>query len=130
MTDLLNFFEAMPDWQKFAWLLACLFSCWLLEALIPLFRFDYHKLKHDAFNIGLFAMNGILVIPIAFALGIASVWSESNQIGLLYHVALPVWAELLLAILFLDLIAQYTVHYLLHHVKWMWRLPLAVSEMK
>ena len=124
MAELLNFFDTMPDWHKLAWLLACLFSCILLESLIPLFRFDFHKLKHDAFNIGLFVMNGIIVAPLAIVLGMAAVWGEANQVGLLYHVELPVWAELLLAILFLDLIAQYTMHYLLHHVKWMWRLHI------
>jgi sterol desaturase/sphingolipid hydroxylase (fatty acid hydroxylase superfamily) len=124
MVELLNFFETMPHWQLLAWMLACLFSCWLLESLIPLFRLDYHKMKHDAFNIALFVMNGVLVLPVAIALGMATVWSESSQVGLLYHIDLPAWAELLLAILFLDLIAQYTVHYLLHHVKWMWRLHI------
>ena len=124
MAELLNYLEAMPDWQKLAWFLSCLFFCWLLESLIPLFRFDYDKLKHDAFNIALFVMNLVLVLPVAIALGMAALWSESSQVGLLYHVDFPVWAELLLAILFLDLVAQYTVHYLLHHVKWMWRLHI------
>ena len=124
MAELLNYLEAMSDWQKLAWFLSCLFFCWLLESLIPLFRFDYDKLKHDAFNIALFVMNLVLVLPVAIALGMAALWSESSQVGLLYHVDFPVWAELLLAILFLDLVAQYTVHYLLHHVKWMWRLHI------
>ena len=124
MSDFLQFFEAMPDWQRLAWLLVCLLFCWILESLIPLFRFDYQKLKHDAFNLGLFAMNGIIVLPVSILLGIAIVWSESNQIGLLNHIELPLWAELLVAIIVLDLIAQYTVHYLLHHVNWMWRLHL------
>ena len=69
-------------------------------------------------------MNGVIVTPIAFALVAIALWCESNQVGLLYHVDLPIWAELLLAILFLDLIAQYAVHYLLHHVRWMWRLHM------
>jgi len=37
---------------------------------------------------------------------------------------LPLWTELILAIMFLDVIAQYFVHFLLHKVKWMWRLHL------
>ena len=122
MAEFLNFFETMPDWQALVWVLVCLFSSMLLESLIPLFRFDYQKLKHDAFNIGLFVMNSVIVTPIAIALVVIAVWCESNQVGLLYHVDLPIWADLLFAILVLDLIAQYTVHYLLHHVQWMWRL--------
>jgi sterol desaturase/sphingolipid hydroxylase (fatty acid hydroxylase superfamily) len=124
MTDFLHFIEAMPDWQRLAWLLVCLAFCWVLESLIPLFRWDNKKLKHDAFNLGLFVMNGVITLPVSIALGMAIIWSESNQVGLLYQLELPLWMELLLAIVFLDLIAQYTVHYLLHHVNWMWRLHL------
>jgi hypothetical protein len=68
MAEFLNFFATMPDWQMLVWVLVCLFSSMLAESLIPLFRFDYQKLKHDAFNIGLFVMNGVIVTPIAFAL--------------------------------------------------------------
>lgn len=124
MAELLNFFETMPAWHQLAWILICLFSAWLLEVLMPLFRFDYRKLKHDVFNLSLLIMNAIIVLPITIALGLVIVWSESNQVGLLYYVDLPAWMELLLAILFLDLVAQYSVHYLLHHVNWMWRLHI------
>jgi sterol desaturase/sphingolipid hydroxylase (fatty acid hydroxylase superfamily) len=124
MADLLDFFKNMPEWHMVVWLAACIVFCWLLEVLIPQFRFDYNKFKHDAFNLGIFVMNLVLVAPIALALAMVAVWGESHQVGLLYYVELPVWAELLVAILFLDLIAQYGVHYLLHHVRWMWRLHI------
>ena len=124
MENLLNFFNTMPDWQKLAWLVAVLFFCWAMESLVPLFRFDYRKLRHDAFNLGLVVFNGVLVFPVSLLLGVVSVWSESNQFGLLYLLDLPLWLELLVAIMFLDLIAQYGVHYLLHHVNWMWRLHM------
>jgi hypothetical protein len=86
MAEFLNFFETMPDWQMLVWVLVCLFFAMLLESLIPLFRFDYQKLRHDAFNVGLFVMSGAIVAPIAFALVAIAVWCESNQVGLLYHV--------------------------------------------
>lgn len=124
METLLSFFEAIPDWQKLAWLVAVLVFCWALESLVPLFRFDYRKLRHDAFNLGLLAFNSVLVLPVSLMLGAVIVWSDSNQVGLLYRLDLPLWLELLLAIMFLDLIAQYGVHYLLHHVNWMWRLHM------
>jgi len=34
---------------------------------------------------------------------------------------MPVWLELLLAIMILDLLAQYTIHYLLHRIPFLWR---------
>lgn len=124
MESLLDFFNTLPDWQKLAWLLTCLFGSIALESLIPLVHFDYQKLRHDAFNLALFIFNSVLVLPVMIALGMIMVWGESNQIGLLYHLDLPLWLELLLAVMMLDLIAQYSVHYLLHHVNWMWRLHM------
>jgi sterol desaturase/sphingolipid hydroxylase (fatty acid hydroxylase superfamily) len=60
--------------------------------------------------------------------GIATVgvfiWLNEHQFGLLHLFEAPVWLELVLSIAVLDLIAQYGVHYLLHQVKWMWRLHI------
>ncbi len=124
MTGFLQLLDSMPDWQKAAWFIGCIALCLLLEALIPLSRFRYNKLRHDAFNLGLLVLNGIVATPVVLLTGVVMVWGDNNQFGLLYHVDLPVWVELLFAILILDLVAQYTVHYLLHHVKWMWRLHM------
>jgi sterol desaturase/sphingolipid hydroxylase (fatty acid hydroxylase superfamily) len=124
MEALLDFFNTLPDWQKLAWLFVCLFGSILLESLIPLVRFDYQKLKHDVFNLFLLVFNNVLLLPMTIALGVLLIWGEANQFGLLYHLDLPLWLELLLAVMFLDLVAQYGVHYCLHHVNWMWRLHM------
>ncbi len=124
MADFLQFVDSMPEWQKVGWFIGCLAFCWTLEALTPLVRADYHKLRHDAFNLGLFFLNGIIAAPVVVLTSAVIVWSDTHQFGLLYHVDLPVWAELFIAILLLDFVAQYGIHYLLHHVKWLWRLHL------
>ena len=51
-------------------------------------------------------------------------WISESKIGLLQMIEFPLWAELLIAIMCLDLMAQYTVHYLLHKVSWMWKLHM------
>jgi sterol desaturase/sphingolipid hydroxylase (fatty acid hydroxylase superfamily) len=51
-------------------------------------------------------------------------WLGESQIGLLYLFKAPVWVKLVLSIALLDFIAQYGVHYLLHQVRWMWRLHI------
>ena len=60
--------------------------------------------------------------------GIATVgiflWTEKTGFGLLNWIDLPVWVELLLAVLILDFIAQYAVHFMLHRVAWMWRFHM------
>ena len=52
------------------------------------------------------------------------IWAGNNNFGLLYLIELPLWAEVLLGVMFLDLVAQYLVHYLLHRVAFMWRFHM------
>ncbi len=67
-----------------------------------------------------------MVVNVVFGLATAGVfiWLSQSQFGILHLFTAPIWVELILAILVLDLIAQYGVHYFLHKVKWMWRLHL------
>nr|MCU0396976.1 sterol desaturase [Cyclobacteriaceae bacterium] len=50
MEKFLGFFEAMPTWQRAAWIVLCLLICWVLEGNFPLFRFNYRKWKHAGVN--------------------------------------------------------------------------------
>ncbi len=121
MEALLNFFETMPAWQKLLWVFCCLSCSWIFEALSPLFRFDYQKLRHIGVNLVFTACD--LLINVVFSLVTVGVfvWAANAEFGLLYQIDLPLWLELLIAIMILDLVAQYFVHYLLHRVVWMWR---------
>ncbi len=124
MESFLNIFETMPLWQRAGWVLVCLIFCWILEGSIPLFRFGYNKMRHAGVNsvflATTMAINGIF--------GIATVgvfeWLRREEFGLLYVIELPVWIELLLAVLIFELIAQYFVHVLLHRIPWMWKLHM------
>jgi len=117
----LTFFEQMPSWQKLIWIIACLLFSWSLESISPLFNLKYKKWKHAGVNLIFLATT--LVINILFSIATISVFNyiTINEIGILHLTELPIWAELLIAILFLDFVAQYIVHYLLHKVSWMWR---------
>lgn len=121
MNDFLLFFEQMPNWQKLAWVGACLALSWVLEGSLPLVQLRYRKWRHARANFAFLATT--LAINAAFsALSVvAAAWTGSRGFGLLYLVELPPWLELLLAIVVLDLTAQYAAHWLLHQVKWMWR---------
>ena len=124
METFLNFFEQMPNWQKFVWIICCLLFSWLLEGNIPLFRFNYRKWKHAGVNFVFLGTS--LIINVLFGLATVGVflWVEQYQIGLLYYLNLPVWVELLIAVMLLDFTAQYFVHYLLHKIKWMWKFHM------
>ena len=124
MESFLLFFENMPTWQKFAWLSFVLGGFWVLEGYYSLVKFKYNKWQHASTNFILLGF--VMLINLIFGIITAGIFIAINnsQFGLLYLIDLPVWIELILSIMVLDLIAQYFVHYLLHKVKWMWRLHL------
>jgi sterol desaturase/sphingolipid hydroxylase (fatty acid hydroxylase superfamily) len=124
METFLGYFEDMPVWQRLAWVMFCLSFCWVMEGVIPLFKFNYRKWKHAGVN--LVFLTTTMIINAIF--GIASVgvfaWISESHFGIIHLIDLPVWAELLIAILLFELIAQYFIHWLLHSVKWMWKFHM------
>lgn len=124
MDPFLTFFETMPSWQKLAWIFVCLSISWGLEGVSPLAALNYKKWRHAGVN--LVFLGTSLLINVLFTAATVGVflWARDNNFGLLYQVDLNTWLELLLAVMALDLFAQYVAHYLLHRVKWMWKFHL------
>lgn len=124
MDAFLAFFENMPIWMKAGWVFFCLGIFWILEGYYSLFSLSYGKWKHAKTNLILLLF--VMIINAVFGIATAGVfvWLSDNEFGLLHLISAPVWVELILAIMVLDLIAQYGVHFFLHKVKWMWRLHL------
>ncbi len=124
MEELFIAIEGFGTKEKLGWVFICLTFFWLLEAVIPLVRFKYNKLKHVGINMIFFAM--MLIINLLFGFAIVAVYPivESNNFGVLNWIELPFWAETLIAILAFDFISQYLAHYMLHKFKWMWKLHL------
>ncbi len=124
MESFLNFFEIMPTWQRATWVFVCLGVCWILEGNFPLFSFSYRKWKHAGVNAVFLTTTMIINTLFGVATVGAFAWIQYNQFGLTYLVDWPIWVELLFCILIFELMAQYTVHYLLHRVKWMWKFHM------
>jgi len=124
MEAFLAFFENMAPAQKLGWVFLCLSFNWIGEALTPLKNFDYKKLKHIGVNMVFLASD--LIINLLFGLATVGVflWLVDNQFGLLHLVNLPIWVELLISVMVLDLVAQYIAHRFLHRVPWMWRFHM------
>ncbi len=124
MEGFLAYVEELAAWQKLVWITICLSFNWIMEALIPLVKFDYKKLKHIGVN--LFFLASDMIINLLFGLATVGifVWAENAQFGLLYLVDWPIGIELLISVMILDFMAQYAVHYLLHRVPWMWRFHI------
>ena len=126
MEAFLSFFETMPSWQKLAWVFICLSISWVLEGAVPLISLNYKKWRHAGVNLIFFSTS--LIINLLFTVATAGVfiWCAQQEFGLLYWADLPLWVELLLAVMLLDLVAQYVAHYLLHKVKWMWKFHVDI----
>ena len=124
MDDFLLFFEQIPSWQKLIWITICLIFSWSLEGAFPLFNLKYQKWKHTGIN--LIFLVTTLIINLLFGILTVGIFKylTVHQIGLLHFVDFPIIIELIIAILFLDFIAQYIVHFLLHKISWMWRFHM------
>ncbi len=115
------FFENLTSLQKLIWIICCLSLFWILEGVYPLRKHQYNKLKHAKTN--LLLLLSTMIINIVFGIitvGIFS-WIEANNFGLLHMIDIPVWAEIILAVMILDFTSQYLVHFLLHKVPFMWK---------
>ena len=116
MHEIITFFEELSSAQKFLWIVFCMGIFWILESAFLLAKFTYEKWKHARVNLVL--LTTTIIINVLFGVLTAGifVWAGSNNFGLLYIVDLPLWIEVLLGVMILDMIAQYLVHYLLHRV--------------
>lgn len=124
LTSILDFFENLSTLDKFLWIVICLSIFWIAEGIYPLFRFSNSKLKHSKLN--LILLGTTMLINVIFGIATTGIfeWTAANNFGIFHLISLPVWLELLLAIMALDLIAQYLVHFLLHKVSFMWRFHI------
>ncbi len=124
MEAILQFFEQMPTWHRLAWVGFCLSAGWVLEGSYPLFGLNYRKWRHARVNLAFMATS--LVISLLFTAATVAIvdWVATNHFGFLNWVDLPIFFELIITLLWLDLVAQYLAHYLLHHVPWLWRFHM------
>lgn len=124
MQEFLDFFETMPVWMKAGWVFFVLFFFWILEGYYGLFKLNYKKWKHAKTNLLLTFF--VMVINAIFGIATAGVfiWLNESQFGLLHLFEAPIWVEMVIAIIMLDLIAQYGVHFLLHQIPVLWRLHI------
>lgn len=124
LATVIAFFEGLTTLHKLIWIIGCLSIFWIAEGIYPLIHFSYDKWKHSKVNLVL--LGTTMLINVLF--GIATVgifqWTAVHQFGIFNWIDWPLWLELLLAVMALDFIAQYVVHYLLHKVSFMWRFHM------
>ncbi|MCB0649268.1 MAG: sterol desaturase family protein [Saprospiraceae bacterium] len=121
MERLIAYFSDMPSLHRLLILVGGLTLFSLLETAQPLFDLNYKRLRHALPNL-FFTLTTIIVnLPLAFLLVKSSDWVTANEFGLLYMVELPTWLFAIIGVMLMDLIGAYLIHYIEHHVKWMWQ---------
>ncbi|MEL6557395.1 MAG: sterol desaturase family protein [Bacteroidota bacterium] len=121
MEELISFFENIPTSFRTGLLLGGIVVFWGLEGVIPLFQFKYRKVKHAGLNLFFTLTTAIIGFGLAWLLLQASLFTTTNEFGLLYLFELPLWVRVVLGVLLMDLIGAYLIHWTEHKVKWMWR---------
>lgn len=124
MEDLIRFFDHVPVWFRTLLLLGGIVFFWILEGVLPLFRFSYRKVRHGFLNLFFTMTTAIIGFTFAGLLLAASNIVSVHRFGLLHLIDLPPFAEVGIGVLLLDLIGAYTIHWIEHQVKWMWKFHL------
>lgn len=124
MEALVSFFEDIPAIFRASLLMGGIVFFWILEGVLPLFAFQYQKVRHAGTNLFFTLTTTIIGLGLAGVLLWASDFTASQQIGLLYLIEMPLWAQVVLGVLLLDLLGAYFIHWLEHRVSWMWKFHL------
>ncbi|GAB3250773.1 sterol desaturase family protein [Larkinella harenae] len=129
MERLIQYFETIPSLHRSLILVGGIAFFWLVESAVPLFRFgqtdaDYRKAGHAGINI-FFTLTTIIVnFVLAFFLLQTSDFVIKNRIGVVQWLQLPLWAQVVVGLLLLDLVGAWFIHWLQHHVRWLWKFHL------
>lgn len=124
MESLISFFEDVPTWFRSLILIGGIVIFWIAEGMLPLFRFQYQKIRHAGLNLFFTLTTAIIGFGMAGLLLLASNFVATNEFGLLYLISLPLWGQVIVGVLLLDLIGAYFIHWAEHKVKWMWKFHL------
>lgn len=124
MEWIVNFFNDIPTEFRAGILIGGVVIFWVIEGTLPLFSFQYKKVRHAGLNLFFTLTTAVIGFGLAGVLLAASDMVASNQFGLLYLFELPLWGQMIVGLLLLDFIGAYLVHYTEHKVKWMWKFHL------
>lgn len=124
MQDLISFFEDVPTTFRAGILIGGIFLFWVMEGVIPLFQFQYRKVRHAGINLFFTACTAVIGFGLAGVLYWVSSWVAANEFGLLYLADFPLWVQIITGVMLLDLIGAYFAHWTEHKVKWMWKFHL------
>src|SRR5690606_20839253 len=111
-----------PSTLRFGIFITVLLLCAVWEHYRPRKALTVYKTVRWFNNLTLVSLNGLLIallLPLtAFE---AAKIAQDQQMGIFHQLSLPIWANVLLSVIALDLII-YLQHLLFHRLPWLWRL--------
>lgn len=111
-----------PEMIRLSFFLSVLVLCGIWEWLTPRKKLTQSKLYRWLNNLGLIAFNSMCLSLLMPILAIeAAIYAANNGLGLLNQLQVPIYVELLIAVVLLDL-AIYLQHLVFHRLPILWRL--------
>lgn len=125
MEIILNYFETIPSLHRSIILVGGITFFWFIEGFFPMVKFNYKKWKHAIPNFFFTFTTIVINFIFAFLLLNVSDWTSHAEFGLLHWLpTLPLWMDVLLGVLLLDLIGAYLPHFVEHKIKPLWMIHL------
>lgn len=125
MEALINYFETIPSLHRSIILVGGITLFWIIEGLVPLFKFNYKKWKHALPNFFFTFTTIVINFGFAFLLLNSADWVVANNFGIINWLpAFPFWLYAILGILLLDFFGAFLPHYIEHKVKPLWMIHL------
>ena len=121
MNWIIDFFADVPLVFRTSILLGGIVLFWILEGIIPLYSFNYKKGRHAFLNLLFTTTTAIIGFGFAFLLLKSTEIVNEFQFGVIHFFELPLFVEVIISLLILDLVGAYLVHFVEHKVPWMWK---------
>jgi len=125
LENLIDYFANIPPPHRAIIVVGGITFFWLLEGVLPLYKFNYKKWKHAIPNL-FFTLTTILInFVLAFLLLSSSDWVIANDFGIINWLPdIPFWLYVILGVLLMDFFGAYLPHFIEHKVKPLWMIHL------
>ena len=124
MSDIIIFFSDVPITFRTSVLLGGIVFFWVLEGIIPLYSFKYKKTRHAVTNLFFTLSTAVIGFGLAFVLLESTIFVTQNKIGIIHIIELPLYIQVIISLLLLDLVGAYLIHFIEHKVPWMWKFHI------
>jgi sterol desaturase/sphingolipid hydroxylase (fatty acid hydroxylase superfamily) len=125
LETIVNYFDTIPRHHRAMLIVGGITFFWLLEGVIPLFRFNYKKWKHAIPNLFFTLTTVIVNLGLAWMFLIVADWTQKTDFGIINWLPeMPLWLYVFLGVLLLDFFGAYLAHYVEHKVKPLWMVHL------